>query len=394
MGIGTAASVSRLLSNDCNGLASCPRPLVLSSVSPAIQTHDLRKVYPAPGPRMWPRSGRGGRGASGAGAQSESPAGWGAGGATGALGTNGAGSSPAAPNEIVALVGLDLAIEEGELFGLLGPNGAGKTTTIGILTTRIRPTAGSAIVAGADVTSNPVAVRQRIGVVPQRPNPDRSLSVVENLVFHAAYFGIASPRAAQRAFALLERFGIAEKAAAKVDELSGGQQQRLMIARALIHEPSVIFLDEPTVGLDPQARLALWTILRELHGQGRTIVMTTHYMEEADQLCERIAIVDEGRLLAVDTPAALKARAPGGTLIELTLDGEADTVAPGARLVPHVSRVDVRNGVLRAFSDQAGQVIPALIDVVQSNGRVVKNISLGAPSLETLFISLTGRKLN
>jgi ABC-2 type transport system ATP-binding protein len=366
------------------------RPLVAFGVSPAIQTHDLRKVYPAPRSLTWRRAGRG---AQAAGTQSESTPGWGSGGAAGA-GTNGAASHSAAANEIEALVGLDLAIEEGELFGLLGPNGAGKTTTIGILTTRVKPTAGTAVVAGADVTTDPVAVRQRIGVVPQRPNPDRSLSVVENLVFHAAYFGIANSRATQRAFALLDRFGIADKAAAKVDELSGGQQQRLMIARALIHEPSIVFLDEPTVGLDPQARLALWTILRELHEQRRTIIMTTHYMEEADQLCERIAIVDEGRLLAVDTPAALKARAPGGTLIELTLDGDADAVAPGARQLPHVSRVDVRNGVLRAFSDRAGQVIPALIDVVQSNGRIVKNISLGAPSLETLFISLTGRKLN
>jgi ABC-2 type transport system ATP-binding protein len=244
------------------------------------------------------------------------------------------------------------------------------------------------------VVLDPVAVRQRIGVVPQRPNPDRSLSVLENLVFHAAYFGIAHASATERAVALLERFAIADRRHAKVDELSGGQQQRLMIARALIHEPRIIFLDEPTVGLDPQARLSLWGILRELHEQRRTIVMTTHYMEEADQLCERVAIVDEGRLLAIDTPAALKARAPGGTLIELTLDGEAGAAAAGARLLPYISRVDVRDGVLRAFSDRGGQVIPALIDVVQANGRVVKNINLGAPSLETLFISLTGRKLD
>ena len=292
------------------------------------------------------------------------------------------------------MVGLDLVVEDGELFGLLGPNGAGKTTTIGILTTRIRPTAGSAVVSGADVVHDPVSVRQRIGVVPQRPNPDRSLSVLENLVFHAAYFGIAGATATERAIALLDRFGIGDKGRAKVDELSGGQQQRLMIARALIHEPRIIFLDEPTVGLDPQARLALWSILRELHQQRRTIIMTTHYMEEADQLCERIAIVDEGRLLAIDTPASLKARAPGGTLIELTLDGDGADAAVAARLLPHISRVDVRNGVLRAFSDRGGQVIPALIDVVQTKGRMVKNISLAAPSLETLFIALTGRKLD
>ncbi|MCU1349762.1 MAG: transporter related protein, partial [Acidobacteria bacterium] len=216
--------------------------------------------------------------------------------------------------DVVALDALDLSVGDGEFFGLLGPNGAGKTTTIGILTTRVRPTSGVALVAGENVVEVPSLVRSRIGVVPQRPNPDRGLNVVENLIFHASYFGIPRAEATRRADALLERFGIAEKRESKVDGLSGGQQQRLMIARALIHEPQVIFLDEPTVGLDPQARLSLWEILRELHAQGRTIVMTTHYMEEADQLCDRLAIVDHGKLLALDTPARLKAQAPGDTL--------------------------------------------------------------------------------
>src|SRR5687767_9904050 len=193
------------------------------------------------------------------------------------------------------------------MFGLLGPNGAGKTTTIGILTTRVRPTGGTAMIAGMDVVKQPVEVRRRIGVVPQRPNPDRALTVLENLVFHARYFGFSAGDALRQAHVLLERFGIADKAKAKPDAMSGGQQQRLMIARALIHEPDVIFLDEPTVGLDPQARIDLWVILRELHAQGRTLVLTTHYMEEADQLCDRVAIVDEGRLLACDTPESLKA---------------------------------------------------------------------------------------
>jgi ABC-2 type transport system ATP-binding protein len=294
----------------------------------------------------------------------------------------------------VALHGLDLDVADGEFFGLLGPNGAGKTTTIGILTTRVIATSGTALVAGADVSLDAVAVRQRIGVVPQRPNPDRSLDVFENLLYHAAYFGINTQTATTRASALLERLGIADRARNKVDELSGGQQQRLMIARALIHEPRVLFLDEPTVGLDPQARLALWEILRELHGQGRTIVMTTHYMEEADQLCDRIAIIDGGRLLALDTPAALKARAPGGTLVELTLDGDATPAADGARLVTGVTGVETRGPVLRTFSDRGGEVIPGLIAAAHAAGRGVRNINFLAPSLETLFISLTGRKLD
>ena len=320
----------------------------------AIRTLALRKVYPAPATK---------RGAE-------------------------------ARPEIVALVGLDLAVAEGEFFGLLGPNGAGKTTTIGILTTRVKPTSGSATVAGADVVSNEVVVRQRIGVVPQRPNPDRSLNVRENLVFHAAYFGVARSVAARRASELLGQLGIADKGEAKVDQLSGGQQQRLMIARALIHEPSVLFLDEPTVCLDPQARHALWDILRGLHADGRTIIMTTHYMEEADRLCERVAIMHQGRLLALDTPHRLKSRAPGGTLIELVLDGDATAVAARARELPGVASAEPQGAVLRLYSERGGELIPTLIRTAGDEGRDVRDIHLSPPSLETLFISLTGRKLD
>jgi ABC-2 type transport system ATP-binding protein len=339
----------------------------------AIQTRALRKVYPAP---TSPPSG---------GPRGPSPA------VLPAVGT------PAPSGEIVALDALDLEIAEGELFGLLGPNGAGKSTTIGILTTRVRPSGGRATVAGADVGSQPVAVRQRIGVVPQRPNPDRGLNAIENLLFHAAYFGVTGGAAARRASALLEQLGIADKAGAKVDELSGGQQQRLMIARALIHEPRVIFLDEPTVGLDPQARLALWEILRALHSAGRTIVLTTHYMDEAEKLCDRLAIVDRGRLLALDTTDALRARAPGGTLVEIALDGDAADAARRAAGVSGVQRAEVAPrapNVLRVFSDRGGLVISPIIQAVQEGGRVATSVTLSPPSLETLFISLTGRKLD
>jgi len=315
----------------------------------AIRTRALRKVYPGPG-----------------------------------------GKGPG----ITALEGLDLEVQAGEFFGLLGPNGAGKTTTIGILTTRVRPTSGTASVAGADVVRQPVAVKQRIGVVPQRPNPDRSLTVLENLVYHAAYFGISRRTAVARATELLAALGLGDRGAAKVDEISGGQQQRLMIARALIHEPHVLFLDEPTVGLDPQARLGLWEILRGLHAEGRTIVMTTHYMEEADRLCERVAIVDHGRLLALDRPAGLKARAPGGTVIELTLDGVPAPVSASARAVPGVMRADAEGTVLRAYAERPGEAIAGLIRVAEQAGRAVTNVALSPPSLETLFISLTGRRLD
>jgi ABC-2 type transport system ATP-binding protein len=294
---------------------------------------------------------------------------------------------------ITALDGLDLEVHEGELFGLLGPNGAGKTTTIGVLTTRVRATSGEAFVAGLSVSTSEVAVRRRIGVVPQRPNPDRGLNVIENLVFHGAYFGLSGAESHHRAMALLEQFEIADRAQAKVDELSGGQQQRLMIARALLHEPRVIFLDEPTVGLDPQARLALWEILRALHKEGRTIVMTTHYMQEADELCDRLAIVDRGQLLALDTPAALTARAPGSTMIDLTVTGDCPAAAAECRKIPGVTRVDESPGELHAYCDRGGELISALIHAVEEAGCVVENINLSKPSLETLFVALTGRKL-
>ncbi len=341
-------------------------------MTPAIETRALRKVYPAPPPSRAPRGGGGVMPPMAPGAGVPRPAGGG---------------------DVVALDGLDLEVRAGEFFGLLGPNGAGKTTTIGILTTRVIATAGEARVSGGDVRRDPVTVRRRIGVVPQRPNPDLSLSVLENLVFHAAYFGVARGEAQRRADALLEQFGIADKRDRKVAEMSGGQQQRLMIARALIHEPSVVFLDEPTVGLDPQARLALWDALRRLHADGRTIVMTTHYMEEADQLCERLAIVDRGKLLALDTPAALKARAPGGTLVELVLDGDPADAVERARAIPGVARVEAGPRALRAYAERGGALVPALLDAAGEAGRTVTDIHLVPPSLETLFIALTGSTL-
>lgn len=340
---------------------------------PAIETHALRKVYPAP---PAPKKRR-----------SSGPPGFG-----GPPGASGGGGMPR--GEIVALKGLDLEVRDGEFFGLLGPNGAGKTTTIGILTTRVRPTSGTALVGGADVSAAAVRVRQRIGVVPQRPNPDRSLNAIENLLYHAAYFGIPIATSLPRANALLEQLGISDKAQAKVDEMSGGQQQRLMIARALVHEPQVIFLDEPTVGLDPQTRLSLWEILRVLHKEGRTIVMTTHYMEEADKLCDRIAIVDRGELLELDTPEALKLRAPGGTLVELTLSSDASAVVEPARAIEGVLRVEAHGPLLRVYSDRGGRIISPLIAVAEAAGAAVTNISLTEPSLETLFVSRTGRKLD
>ena len=207
---------------------------------------------------------------------------------------------------LTAVNGLDLALEPGEFFGLLGPNGAGKSTTIGMLTATVVPTAGRALVAGFDVRTDPAAAKRRIGVVSQSNTLDRSLTVWENLYYHGRYFGVPRHEARRRANELLGQFSLRSRANSMVAELSRGLAQRLMIARALAHRPDVLFLDEPTAGLDPQTRHNLWQTLTDLNREGLTILLTTHQMEEAELLCNRIAILDHGRLLALGSPLALR----------------------------------------------------------------------------------------
>ena len=258
--------------------------------------------------------------------------------------------------EVKAVDGINLEVARGEFFGLLGPNGAGKTTTIGILTTRVRPTGGTALVGGVDVARDPVAVKRHIGVVPQANNLDRSLTGRENLLFHAEYFGVPREVREERATELLKRFELSERADEKPDKYSGGMAQRLKIARALMHDPAILFLDEPTTGLDPQSRRAMWDLLLELNAKGQTIFLTTHYMEEADQLCQRIAIMDKGKFLALDTPASLKRSVPGGYLIELTVrdeNGAAPALVNNLRSLPGVAEVNQTDGMVRLYADKA-----------------------------------------
>jgi ABC-2 type transport system ATP-binding protein len=294
---------------------------------------------------------------------------------------------------LTAVDRLDLEVHQGEIFGLLGPNGAGKTTTVGMLTTRVIPTDGRAEVAGVDVMADPSAVKQRIGVVSQSNTLDRSLTVEENLYFHARYFGLAAKAARAAASEALERFRLADRATAEVSALSGGMAQRLMVARSIVHRPQVLFLDEPTAGLDPQSRLALWEILGELHGSGQTILLTTHHMEEADQLSNRVAIMDGGRLLALDTPAALKRSVAADTVVRVTADGDVDALAGhltefddaiATRVVDGTVRVDVRGGT---------GVVPRIVAYAESGGYRVTDLSVTEPTLETVFINLTGKEL-
>src|SRR5436189_5443234 len=252
--------------------------------------------------------------------------------------------------EVKALDGISFEVARGEFFGLLGPNGAGKTTTIGFLTTRVLPTDGTAQIEGIDVAHDPVAVKRRIGVVPQVNNLDRSLTAREILLFHAEYFGVPKAVRESRARQLLERFELSNRGDEKILGYAGGMVQRLKIARALMHDPAILFLDEPTTGLDPQSRRAMWDLLTELNAKGQTILLTTHYMEEADQLCRRIAIIDHGKLLALDSPSQLKRSVPGGYLIELQIrDGAHGSFIEALRSLPGVVEIKVENDRIRIY---------------------------------------------
>jgi ABC-2 type transport system ATP-binding protein len=295
-----------------------------------------------------------------------------------------------------ALDGLSFSVPTGEVFGLLGPNGAGKSTAIGILTTRVIATSGAASVSGVDVVGQPVAARSFLAVVPQRPNLDRQLTARQNLVFHAAYHGVSRRRRNARADELLEQFGLGDRGGDKVDRYSGGQAQRLMIARALMHRPEVLFLDEPSTGLDPQARLFVWDRVRDLQRDGVTIVLTTHDMDEATQLCDRVGIVDHGTLLALGTPDELTRSLPGSATIDVTLAENAPpplldalTDIGGVERVEPADSCGVR---LYLDTDPAGR-IGEVAQAVAAHGATLTDLSFGRASLEDVFISLTGRGL-
>lgn len=336
-----------------------------------------------------------------------------------------------------AVDGISFEVSPGEIFGLLGPNGAGKTTTVGILTTRVRLTSGQAMIGGVDVSRDPVAARRRLAVVPQRVNLDRSLSARQNLVFHAAYHGIPPAERARRADQLLEQFGLADRGKDKVDKFSGGQSQRLMIARALMHEPDVLFLDEPSTGLDPQARLFVWERIRELKEHGVTMVLTTHDMDEAAELADRVGIVDHGKLLALDTPENLTRGLSGRTTLDITvtLSGQdsADDVLAALLSIDGVERGEKvaaspapvlaaamagmggapgtfggGNGVsggpatgdgsgdirLRLYlTGDAPMMVGPVAQVLAARGARLADVHIGTPSLEDVFIHLTGRSL-
>ncbi|HEX3793297.1 MAG TPA: ATP-binding cassette domain-containing protein [Acidimicrobiales bacterium] len=293
-----------------------------------------------------------------------------------------------------AVDGLNLRVQAGEVFGLLGPNGAGKTTTIGVLTTRVIPTDGQAFVGGIDVVTHPTLAKQLIGVVSQQNTLDRQLTPWENLYFHGRLFGMGTKESKQMADYLLERFQLTRFASASVYALSGGMAQRLMVARAIFHRPAVLFLDEPTAGLDPQGRLALWDLLRGLNAEGQTIMLTTHYTEEADQLCNRLAIMDHGKILALDTPSALKRSVGADTIVTVKADGDSEALATAfTKLIEGVTRTLSVDGGVELHVQGADRLVPRVVAAAETAGFSLADLSVTEPTLETVFIGLTGKDL-
>ena len=331
-----------------------------------LRTQDLRKIYNSPPPAA----------------------------AVGIVHRADAKGSKQAKTEIKALDGVSLEIQPGEIFGLLGPNGAGKSTTVGVLTTRVRPTSGQAWVGDHDVWKEQAAVKYLIGVVPQRPNLDFSLTAREILLFHGAYFGLGYKVSHERVEQLLEKFKLTDRADQMTRGFSGGMMQRLSIARAMMHDPKVLFLDEPSAGLDPQTRILLWEIIRDFNRSGKTVLLTTHYMEEADALCNRLAIVDHGRVIAQGSPEELKRSIPGGYLLRLRFANSNATLFDRLRTLSGVREVQSADGTgANLYADRGGSLIAEIANLAASNGAELSDVHISEPSLENLFLHHTGRSL-
>ncbi len=294
---------------------------------------------------------------------------------------------------VEAVRGVDLTVEDGEVFGFLGPNGAGKTTTLRMLATLLVPDDGIATIAGADLRTRPGDVRRRIGYVAQGGSTWDEVSAREELVLQARLYGIGKAEAQRRATAALEAFQLSEYADRKCKTYSGGQRRRVDIALGIIHQPKVVFLDEPTTGLDPQSRAHMWDEVRRLRADGMTVFLTTHYLEEADALCDRIAIIDHGEIVAEGTPDELK-RQIAGDVVTVGLNGATPRAAELLDGQPYIRKVETpEGGGLRLYVDTGSTAIPQILRTLDGAGIDLGSIELHRPSLDDVFLAKTGRSL-
>jgi len=288
--------------------------------------------------------------------------------------------------KIQAVRGIDLKIEKGEIFGLLGPNGAGKTTTIGMLCTIVKPSSGTAVIDGHDIVKEPGEVRRSVGIVFQDPTLDTVLTGRENLILHARLYGVSAGERDKRIDDVLELVDLQERADDITRTYSGGMRRRLELARGLLHRPAVLFLDEPTLGLDPQTRARTWDYIKKMAlNEKTTVVLTTHYMEEADLVCDRVGIIDHGQIIALDTPGNLK-QAMGGYLVVLRVK---DPPLEKIRALPYVSEVKEVDGTLEIAVKEAHLHLPDLLSKVPN----VECVETRVPTLNDVFIKLTGRDI-
>jgi ABC-2 type transport system ATP-binding protein len=297
--------------------------------------------------------------------------------------------------QLQAVDNVSFTVEKGEIFGLLGPNGAGKSTLIRMLTTLVPPTSGTAIVAGHDIIRDPNAVRFAIGVIPQNMTSDPELTCAENIGIHARLFGITGQQRKRRTEELLEAVGLSDRANALAATLSGGMRRRLEIARGMVHNPQILFLDEPTTGLDPVSRISVWEMITRLRAEeGRTLFLTTHYMDEADRLCDRLAIVDKGKVVAMDTPVSLKSKVPGASRIEIQFDPDLPNGMADLESLPAVKSVRaLGSGTYRVSSDRGPASAQELIEVAQKYKLELKALAVQSTTLDDVFLHFTGHGL-
>ena len=295
---------------------------------------------------------------------------------------------------VTAVDNITLEVRRGEIFGLLGPNGAGKSTLIRVLTTLLLPTSGTACIDNYDIIQNPEKIRSIIGVCPQNSTLDVELTAYDNLEFYGTLVNVDENILDRRIGELLAMADLTDRAHMKVQTFSGGMRRKLEIVRAFIHHPLILFLDEPTIGLDPEARHEVWQQISKLNDEKTTIILTTHYMDEAEKLCNRIAFVDKGRLIALDVLENLKQLIPAGDLIEIGFDAVDEKMLPVLRQNTHINSVEVKEHKLIISAKNGSRLLPEIIAVFEKFSTPMTSISIRSPSLEDVFIHHTGKKLD